>query len=157
MFPVSVSGSIRVRNLGNPAPFVKPATERIVDMLDAAYASDVWPEDAEVRFKTAFFGRGSNWNILAPFNSGTLTIEPEDTSLRVRYRLSTVRMLLFVTAAVGLISAIPAWQELSRGEGLQKAAEIFSAGWLWLFGMNYLIGMIRIPIWLKRGLRNIGK
>jgi hypothetical protein len=26
-------------------------------------------------------------------------------------------------------------------------------GWLWLFGMNYLTAMIRIPTWIAFGLR----
>ncbi len=104
----------------------------------------------------AFFaGRpGGNWNILVPFNSGTFRVEAEDTSARVHYRLSTVRILVAITAVLGLLLGIMIAGSF-RHDWL-SAAKMLGLGWLWLFGMNYLIGTIRIPIWLKRGLRKIG-
>jgi hypothetical protein len=159
MFPIDVSGSIRLRDLGNPMPFVKPVAERIVDMLDEACASEVWRDGNTVRFKRAFLasGPGGNWNILVPFNSGTLRIEIEDMSLRVCYRLSTLRMMLVVTGLVTILFGFVIFSNVKHEGDWRSAAMIAGFGWLWLFGMNYLTGMIRIPFWLKRGLKNTAK
>jgi hypothetical protein len=159
MFPLDISGSIRLRDLGNPVRFSKPVTERIVDMLDEAGASEVWLEGDAVHFKSGLFSGGSrgNWNILGPFNSGTIRTEIEDTSLRVRYRLSTLHMFLTITAMLGALFGIVISSSIAHGGDWQSLARVCGFGWLWLFGMNYLTGMIRIPYWLRRGLRNIAK
>ena len=156
MFPIDASGSIRLGGLGNPMPFVKPVTERIVDMLDERGASEVWTEGNTVHFRRALFagGPGGNLNILLPFNSGAFSVEMEDLSLRVRYRLSTLRLMLIVTGMVTILFGFMISSNLKGGENWQSAAGVAGIGWLWLFGMNYLTGMIRIPFWLKRGLNN---
>ncbi len=137
MFPIDVSGSIRLRDLGNPAPFVKPVVDRIVDMLDTAGAAEVWPEGDVVRFKTAFFagGPGGNWNILLPFNSGTFRIEAEDTSMRVHLPGSvpcaySLRSLQCSVLLLGIMIAGDFKHDWF------SAAKILGFGWLWLFGMN---------------------
>jgi|SRR5580698_4430020 hypothetical protein len=159
MFPINISGSIRLRGLGNPAPFIKSVRERLVDMLDAAGAAEVSSEDDAVRFKTAFFpgGPGGNWNILAPFNAGTLQIEAEDMSLRVHYRMSTVRMLLAITGILTLLTSAWIIANLSSAGTWLEAVKIASLAWLWMFGLNYIIAMIRTPLWLKRELKGVAK
>src|SRR3569832_1686009 len=157
MFTIDVSGSIRLRNLTNPARDIKPVAERIVDMLDHVGASEVWHEQDIVRFKRGLFSRGGwsgSWNILVPFDSGSLRIETEDTALRVRYRFSTVRMMLIITGMMAVLFALGLQHKINHPTDWQVTLKFAGIGWLWLFGMNYLIGMIRVPLWLKRGLRN---
>ena len=159
MFPIDISGSIHLRGLSNPTHSVKPVTERIVDVLDEAGASEVWTEGDTVRFKRGFFagGPGGRWNILVQFNSGTLRIETEDTALRVHYRLSTVQLLLVISGMMAVLFGIALYGSLKHGGDWHSAAKIAGIGWLWLFGMNYITGATRIPFWLKRELKNIAK
>src|ERR1700733_10126720 len=138
MFPIDISGSIRLRDLGNPAPFAGPVRERIVDLLDEANASGVSAEGDAVEFKTKLFDGPGRYHPLAPFDAGTFLIEAEDTALRIRYRLSTMRILLIVSVFAAAIFLAAELSNSSRG-GPWRPAEIAATGWLWLFGMNYLI------------------
>jgi len=152
MFPVSLSGSVRIANAHARA---QAAAARIVDMLDEKADTGARAQGSEVVFeRVPLFGM-SRTNILGPFNAGSFQVETEDTALRVRYRLSTMRLLLFVTGAVGAIAGFDAWIRLAHHEDWREAVWVFAAGWLWLFGMNYVIAAIRIPLWLKRELRNL--
>ncbi len=160
MFPIDVSGSIRLRDLANPSNSIKPVADRIVAMLDEAGASEVWLEQNVVRFKRGLFGGGvwsTGWNILAPFDSGTIRLDTEDTSLRVRYRWSTIRMMLIVTGLMAVVLVPSVQHNVKHPVDWQLAIKFAGLGWLWLFGMNYLIGMIRVPLWIKRELKEVTK
>jgi len=154
MFPVSVTGSIRLK-LGAPPSdrTVKAVVDRIVDMLDAASATEAWTENNQVRFKVSIFRLIWNWNILVPFNAGRFVVVPEDLSLVVRYSLSVLRMFLFVTLILAALLVFFFWQSTDRMEALRTDLPGLGLAWLWLFGVNYLITMIRMPLWLRRGLR----
>ena len=118
-------------------------------MLEAAHATDVFVEGGEVRFTSSLFSPGWNWAILVPFEKGTISTIPAGKSVRVIYRLSTMRMLLIVTVAMLALGATVFFGSSKN----QPPLLLFAIGWLWLFGMNYLIAAIRVPIWLKLGLR----
>ncbi len=150
VFPVSVSGVVRVQGVGAD---VHATAERIADMLDEAAQTEAKVEGNEVRFKKVVMTGGSSWKILVPFNGGRFQVELEGMSIRVRYSLSTVHMLLIVTVLMGALAAWVGWTERTHGADGHVAAEMFVGGWLWLFGMNYLTAVIRIPLWLKRGLK----
>jgi len=121
-------------------------------MLDDALASNVSIEGKIVRFTVALWRPTGNWNLLVPFNAGELEIETAIDGVWVRYKFSTVRMLLVVTAKVGGLLALVVAFNRDMMNNLQTIATIFGFGWFWLFGMNYLTGMIRVPLWLRRGL-----
>ncbi|GEM_PF-4362165 len=157
MFPIDISGSIRLRDLGNPASFVTRVSERLVDMLDEAGVTEVWPGEDTVRFKTASFWTGGRGGILAYFDAGTLRIETEDTSLRIRYRLSTVRMLFVITALSIVFFGFLALSDAGRGSDWRDAVMTAGFGWLWVFGLNYVFGMIRFPLRLERELQDVAK
>lgn len=146
-FPFGLSGSIRLRNIPSPDSLVKPAIDRIEDMLDDAGATFVDCEGSEVQFKAGLFRQVWNWNILVPFGSGRIRIETHASSLLLKYRLSTIEMLVAVIAMLGLVWLI--------APKLPFSDLVFI--WLWLFGMNYLIAAVRFPLWLQRGLGPIRK
>lgn len=154
MFPIGISGSIRLSEPGNPTPYVMPVRERLVDLLDEISAYDVVAEGDTVRFRLAFFGGAGRYHPLAPVDRGTFQIEIEDTALRVRYRLSTLRFLLAIT---GLLAVFFGFVFFENATHMSRQTLMIGVGfgWLWLFGMNYLISAIRLPFWLRRKLKDV--
>jgi hypothetical protein len=87
------------------------------------------------------------WNVLAPIGSGYLIATAKENSIAVRYQLSMVQLLLFVTA-VAVVFAIPS--------AVRGRLDFFPfLLWLWLFGMNYVITLFRFPYWLLTGLEDM--
>ncbi|HEX4862007.1 MAG TPA: hypothetical protein VFV07_12275 [Rhizomicrobium sp.] len=151
MFPISLNGSIRLHDLGNPTPYAARVRERLVDLLDEANAYDVAEEGDAVRFKIAFFGGGGRYHPLAPIDRGRFEIEIEDTALRIRYRLSTLRLMVVLTAALAVLFG------LAMSDKAVPNAWFPAFAWLWVFGLSYLVAAIRIPFWLKRRLESIAE
>ena len=87
--------------------------------------------------------------MLTFFDAGLLRVESEGTGQRISYSLRTVRSMLIVTAMVAIPTTLVAFNDRKSAN---TALLIFVLGWLWLFGVNYLIAMFRFPSWLKRGL-----
>ena len=121
-------------------------------MLRGASADSVSIDAAEVRFTAGIFRIVWNWNILVPFGSGSIAVVSHGAEFLVSYRLSTVQMLVTVTGMICLMGlmifseTMNAWYEILL---------VLGGGWLWLFGMNYLIAIVRFPAWLRRGLKKI--
>jgi hypothetical protein len=156
VFPVSIGGSIRLRRLPATEDAVERVISRIETLLDDASASSVVTEGSCVAFTAGLFGRGMwNWNILLPFGSGRLWVERRKASLTVKYRFSTVQMLLIVTAMMALVVLLAFPAQPDPGKALAKTLNFAAIGWLWLFGANYLVAMARVPIWLRLGLQKI--
>jgi hypothetical protein len=151
VFPISINGSIRLRDLGNPTPYAARVRERLADLLDGANAYDVAAEGDAVRFRIAFFGGAGRYHALAPIDHGTFAIEIEDTALRIRYRLSTLRLMIVISAALALLFGLAMSDKHAPGFWFA------GLGWLWVFGLNYLFAAIRIPFWLKRELKGVAK
>ena len=159
MFPISVAGTVRLK-MGVPVTdaMVRAACDRIADMLDEAMAGssaadNVRIEGNTVHFYAAWFALRWNWNFLAPFDKGQIIVELHRNAIAIRYTLSTVNMLLLITSVLAAIGAFVVWGKPDILKEVRTIAPYLGLGWLWLFGMNYLIGMIRAPLWLRRGLR----
>ena len=88
-----------------------------------------------------------NWNILVPVGRGEIEIVPGKPGT-VKYGFSCVQMLILLTLMVGAMSVA-----LISREGLSAHAIIFLViGWLWLFGMNYVISAVRLPRFVRRAV-----
>jgi hypothetical protein len=131
------------------------AAERIADMLDETADTGARVEGTEVVFGPVALSGMGRGNILVPFDSGRFSVEVEGEALRVRYRLSTVRLMLIVTGVLAAFGVLFILGKTLRHEDWHDAVRFFAFGWPWLFGMNYLTGAVRIPLWLKRGLRDL--
>jgi hypothetical protein len=143
-FPLGIKGTIRLRVDYPPADIVSRAVRHIESMLEAAAASSVETNGAEVTFTARMFRGVSNWNVLIAFGSGQIHVEPDVNGFIVRYELSTTRMFLIVTGMMAIASLFAISKVFSVG--------FVAFGWAWLFGANYVMAMIRFPLWLKGGL-----
>jgi len=116
----------------------------LADALWKAEASTVKTQNNCVTFTRRVFRFVSNWNVLVPFESGSLTVDAE--ARQIRYCLSIRQLVLFGTALVAVISAFlllsPVWQPLL----------FMPVMWLWLVGANLAIGIYRFERFVCRAL-----
>jgi|tagenome__1003787_1003787.scaffolds.fasta_scaffold20425852_1 hypothetical protein len=112
--------------------------------LQQARATTVDIQGNCVAFTAGVFRFVSNWNVLVPFGSGDLTVEPDFR--QVRYRVSIRQLVLIGTALVGLMTVFmlmsPGWQPLVFVPFM----------WLWLVGANIKLGIVRFRRFVVRAI-----
>ena len=151
-FPLTISGSVRFQRKGTALESAEQVGARVVASLEKASASSVTREGTTVRFTVAMFRFVSSWNILVPFDSGTLEIEDCGQAIRIRYSNSTKRLLVGVSLLCGVPLVLISTSAALNGHGLLPSALPFTFAWAWLFGGNYFVAAFRFPRWLKRKL-----
>jgi hypothetical protein len=114
--------------------------------LKNARASAVDINACEVSFKGGIFRLVGNWNVLVPFGSGTLTVDP--VAKIVRYGLNSTQLVTIVSAFTAL-AVILSWIKHSLVV-LPMAGFL----WAWLVGGNLLIGYPRFRRFLRQALRD---
>ncbi len=154
IFPLGMSGSIRLKNAHSSPNLKTIVNSHIEQMLGDAKAKSTSLGGGKVEFIGGFFRAVGNWNILVPFGSGQVWAEMEGADvLVVRYRLSTVQLFVTIT---GALAALAIFLLFASGfAGLATMFPFFAIGWAWLFGANYVTGLIRFPSWLRRGILEI--
>jgi hypothetical protein len=156
MFPFTLSGWITVRGVREPESFAPAVRERVIEMFEDAYAERVWREEnGDIRFQAGLFRwRVSSWNILVPFGSGRVRVTPRKRSVVVSYRLNTLQLLGTVSVMLAFFAAVFFRPDNIDGwlRDMQWVLPLFFG---WLFGANYLTGMIRFPFWLRAGLLRV--
>jgi len=147
LFPVSVEGRHVVGPLSSAQ--AKLVIDDLAEWLTMLGADDVLLERRVVSFRAGNRLLAGNWNPLLPFDKGTITVTPGAPGT-VAYQLSTVRGLALVTAGVVVLTTLFAFV---AGEGSNPllVAKLMVMGWLWLFGVNYLIAWARISRYIKLG------
>lgn len=120
--------------------------EHLADALRRVHANDVSVSADRVRFAGGVFRFVSNWNVLVPFGHGELIINRD--AKRLEYKVSfgqlTLILVVFSVFAVAFMLA-------SR-----SPPGAFPVGlaiiWLWLGGMNVVIGRVRFESFLRKTL-----
>lgn len=147
MFPLSVDGRVRIRTTRDDAEILSA----VGAALEAACPGTIARQrDGHVDFRVLLFGAGwrSNWNILVPYDGGQVRVVRQGGEVWLAYSNSVRRLLAFATGATMIMGLLAGLMTHDPGEGLQ----IFGGMWLWLFGMNYLIAMLRFGGWLARAV-----
>ncbi|MBV9989693.1 MAG: hypothetical protein JOZ72_00235 [Alphaproteobacteria bacterium] len=146
MFPVGIEGSIRLSNAGaDPAPTL----ERIAILLDEAGETRIVNDGTVLRFDKSIMKHGGP---IWLSSGGRFEVRSEGGAQRVVFSLRTVRTALLIAVAAGVPASFSLWN--LRDEPT-KALVILLAGWLWVFGINYLVASVYVRLWLRRGLRNL--
>ena len=97
-----------------------------------------------VAFTRRLFRFVSNWNVLAPFESGDLTIDAD--SRQVHYRVSFRELVLLGTGMVGVMTVFLRTSQV-------PLLLIIPLMWLWLVGANLAIGIFRFKQFVVRAVR----
>ncbi len=154
--PVSITGSISLPKGTKSIGSTEEVAVGVEEMLRAADARTVERDWSSLRFTAGIFRFGMNWNVLDPFGSGTIDVENIASEIRLYYRASIIEMLIITTAMVSVPTLAMLFTALREGRSpIPDVVWVFAIGWLWLFGVNYVIGWIRFPRWLRTGLQRI--
>jgi len=150
-FPMSINGTV---NLGRDAPTggdPEATANRIEDMLREARATTITRHGNTVSFTAGMFRLVINWNVLVPFVTGTISVQPLEEGMKLNYKLSTIEMTIAVTAMMCIASILLLANDPTARSGIFVYLFLIF-GWFWLVGGNYVSGMIRFRSWLWRGL-----
>ncbi len=101
-------------------------------------------------FYVRFFRLVMNTNLLCPIDSGAINAEVDGDAIKISYRLHTVRLCVIVT---GMALAAVAFS-LSGSVDLVTAAGVGLLAWLWLFGANYLVALVRFRWFVRECVRD---
>lgn len=118
--------------------------EHLAGCLRSAKASTVETTGSYVKFTAGIFRLVGNWNVLVPFGSGSLSVDP--ATHMVRYDLNCSQMLVLVTLMTAVMgrfmwtSGAPLW--------------LLPLPWLWIVGVNLAVGIPRFRGFLKRALEH---
>jgi hypothetical protein len=133
---------------GHPAP-QEAALAGLAAGLERVRASTVKREGPWVLFYVHFFRLVMNTNLLAPIDSGAINAEVDGDAIKIAYCLNTLRICVLTTAmALGAVLV-----SLSGNLDLMRAAGIGLVAWLWLFGANYVIALVRFRWFVTRSVR----
>lgn len=141
MFPTSIKGQFERSMLQSED--INLTLSRVEQELVAVRASDVLRTGNKITFRGGIFRFVSNWNILVPIGYGEIEILPAS----VKYEFSCAQMLVLTTLMAGvmgmfMLSSVPVFSTFSLVAPLLM--------WLWLFGMNYLIAVVRLPAFVRK-------
>jgi len=103
-----------------------------------------------VTFRGGMFRLVGKMNMLVPFGHGELMVGGPVP--QVRYRLSIRQLLSVMTVVVGF-AAVLAW--LATGGDILFPLLVLGFGWLWLVGLNLLIGLFRFRRFLRRSIDSL--
>jgi hypothetical protein len=115
--------------------------------LKNARASAVDVTACQVSFKGGIFRLVSNWNVLVPFGSGSLTVDP--VARIVSYRLD-ITQLVTIVSAVTALGVILSW--LNKHSLTLLPVAVAGFFWAWFVGGNLAIGYPRFRRFLRRAL-----
>jgi len=135
VFPTSYTGSIKLEALA--ASEIDTVLNRVEQELHKALAVGVSRTGHKISFRGGMFRPVWNWNVLVQVGHGDVEVLPGSPGI-LRYRFSCTEVLIFATIAAVVFGL------------LTSSALVFVGAWLWLFGMNYLIGAIQIPRFIRR-------
>lgn len=146
MFPTGFKGEIETPPL-RPQD-VDDVLASIEEALVGAKAADITRVGNTISFRGGLFRFViGNWNVLHPVGHGEIEVVPGSPGA-VRYDLSCVQMLVVATLMVGWLTVSMS----SRGHVTLGTVLIPLIGWLWLFGMNYLIAAVRLPAFVRSAI-----
>lgn len=153
-FPISLNGSFEVEVPGKPEHQVGPLKLALENWLRENRVRLDYEGAQGVSFKVRMYRVApyGTWNILVATNYGEVDFVPQNSTVRVNYRLRFTRLFTMFTSifVLWLTFVISTSADLYRFETLGLPALI----WLWAFGTHYLATWWRIPRALKQLVRD---
>jgi hypothetical protein len=152
-FPLDHSGEISWSNIRalKVDDFRRRFLEQAVSELKVVKASEVEIKNDRVFFKAGMFRIVSNWNVLTFIDRGYIEASPSSEGLTFRYLISFrqpfVASLCLIGAMIFILLSGPVSVSLTGVAGLSVG------GWLLLFGLNWLIAIVRFPAFVEKIIR----
>ena len=122
----------------------------VVEQLQKESANDISVIGNRIRFKGGVFRFVHNWNLLISISSGSVEAVPVNGRLIVTYYLNFKQLLIFSTVLASLMGLVIVGE---NGLPVEGKLAIVGFTWLWLFGMNFLIAILRFPGLIDRAMK----
>jgi hypothetical protein len=152
-FPWSWRAGFSVVVPSNGVAEAEPLLDAIQKALRHERASSIARVENGVTFHVDMFRFVPSWNILTSFDGGTVWVHARGDSVDVEYEVSLRRLFWITTITVPLFFGT----FLAGVNHFPPVAvlPIVGAAWLWIYGGNALIGLLRFPSFLRRALRHV--
>lgn len=108
-------------------------------------------QDATVSFTGGLVRFVSNVNILVPITHGHLEVTLVDNIVVVAYYLNFQQLLVLVSMFALFVFSL----SVNAAEPLVVRLGFPVLLWLWAFGLNYVITVLRFPAFVKRALERM--
>lgn len=139
MFPFSFSRTIKVP-VTNGA--IESTSEMIVSMLakriETEKPKNITSTQDRITFSSGIFRFRASWDLLGPISYGEIDITQTSNKILVSYKLWFVELFVIVS----LMVTIMAFSIFTKGFTIQTLV-LIAVMWLWLFGGNFLLTVIR--------------
>jgi hypothetical protein len=135
-FPFSSSGKILVESADLPG-----AIAIVEDTIKRARPGRISVTETRIDFTGGLFRWVTNWNLLGPIGSGSITFRQINNAVELQYHVSFVQMFIVSTALVLFMFGVLPILQSDKGEPIV----VLGLMWLWIFGGNYLITIFRFP------------
>ncbi len=123
----------------------------IIKALKEARVKEVQITDTRITFSTGVYRSVLTWwSDLAPITRGEIQIYAEDHY--VRYSLSFSQVIIVVYLMVAAMGTAM----IAAGAPVPILCLVLPIMWLWLVGMNLIIGIARFRNFIKRTIRHAG-
>lgn len=151
-FPVEYRGEIKFSDIAveNSDNFQQQFLTKMAQELELVKAHNIERLDNHLSFTGRILSFGSNWNILAQIDKGYIEILPSADGVVILYKISF--KILLVLVSLLLLIFLGSIFASKGGVGLSLTGKIVISvvAWLWLFGMNWLIAVLRFPAFIER-------
>jgi hypothetical protein len=122
---------------------IKAYKEKLIKLK----AKNIKTTDNSISFKGGLFRFVTNWNLLVPITRGKIRIQRKH-NLAIVFDIKFTEMLVIVTLMVSLFFG-PILLSEPRLNIFEALSSLFFV-WLWLFGGNVVIIMIRFPSFIRK-------
>ena|SRR2546422_4998094 len=126
------------------------ATDALEHALEQLRAKRIARRGCRIEFTGGIFRAVRGDNLLVAVGSGDLSLERSGTGLEVTYRLRLTQMLLTVSGLVLFVLGPPVIG--APNLNTLQASGVLLTAWLWLFGGNVVLTLVRFPRWIQRTL-----
>ena len=144
--PFSAAGCVHVAGASSTAV----ATERLEHALEQLRAKRIDRSGNQIEFTGGIFRAVRGDNLLVAIGSGELSLKHSGQGLDVAYRLRFTQMLLTVSGLVLIVLGPPVIG--APNLTALQAGWVLVVAWLWLFGANVVLTLLRFPRWIRRTL-----
>lgn len=149
-FPVSITGKIEIPResmLAGDLELLKRRAVEILEMLTDSVTEEGMTVRSSPHLQDIFQGKVRNWHPMVAFDDIDLEITQSFYGTFVNYRFSTSFIFRFVTCFSAIFFLFGA-----SGRTWIEGAKLAVLSFGWVFGMNYLLGWLRGPRWLRKQL-----
>lgn len=124
--------------------------DRVEDAL-AGHGKRVFDRDGPTVVFSSYFWEdalGFNRNALMLHDRGRLWLDGGGGTLRLRWEVRSLRLFLFCFALAAAAGLLTGWHE-----GWREGADVALRALAWLYGLNLLVALFRVPRFFRRLLR----